>query len=112
MKWKQKPNFPKFMGWRSSSSKREFYTNTGLPQETRKISNEQRNFIQKGIGKRTKPKLTEGRNNKDKGRNKWNRREKRQMKRRSAFLKKIKEKWPTFSQTHQEKWRKGPNKEN
>ena len=58
------------MGRSSSSSKREFYTNTGLPQETRKISNEQPNFIQKGIRKRTKPKLIEGRNNKDKSRNK------------------------------------------
>ena len=46
------------------------YTNTGLPQETRKISTEQPNFIQKGIRKRTKPKLIEGRNNKDKSRNK------------------------------------------
>ena len=87
MKWKQKHNFPKCMGWRSSSSKREFYTNTGLPQETKTLSNEQPKFIQKGIIKRTMLKIIEGKNNKDKSKNKWPGRKKK-MKLRSAFLKK------------------------
>ena len=46
-----------------SSSKREVYSNTVLPQETRKTSNRQPNFTPKATGKRiTKktPKLLEG----------------------------------------------------
>ena len=41
---------------------REFYSNTILPQETRKTSNRQSNFTPKATGKRrTKsPKLVEG----------------------------------------------------
>ena len=45
-----------------SSSKREVYSNTILPQETRKTSNRQPNFIPKTTGKRTTkkpPKLVE-----------------------------------------------------
>ena len=38
-KWKWKHNDPKSMGCSKSSSKREIYSDTGLPQETRKISN-------------------------------------------------------------------------
>ena len=34
-------NTSKSMGYSKSSSKREAYSNTGLPQETRKISNKQ-----------------------------------------------------------------------
>ena len=37
-----------------SSSKREVYSNTILPQETRKTSNRQPNFTPKTAGKRTK----------------------------------------------------------
>ena len=37
-----------------SSSKREVYSNTILPQETRKTSNGQPNFTPKTTGKRTK----------------------------------------------------------
>ena len=51
------------MGCRKSSSKREIYSNTILPQETRKTSNRQPNFTPKTTGKRiTKktPKLLEG----------------------------------------------------
>ena len=51
------------MGCSKSSSKREVYSNTILPQETRKISNRQPNFTPKTTGKRrTKkaPKLVEG----------------------------------------------------
>jgi len=47
------------MGCSKSSSKREVYSNTTLPQETRKISNRQPNLSPKTTGKRTKtpPKL-------------------------------------------------------
>ena len=49
------------MGCSKSSSKREVYSNTILPQETRKTSNRHPNFIPKPTGKRTKnPKLVEG----------------------------------------------------
>ena len=42
-KWKWIHKDPKPMGCSKSSSKREFYRNTILPQETRKISNTQSN---------------------------------------------------------------------
>ena len=52
------------MGCSKSSSKRKAYSNTILPQETRKTSNRQCNFTPKTTGKRTKkkntPKLVEG----------------------------------------------------
>ena len=50
------------MGCSKSSSKREVYNNTVLPQETRKTSNRQPDFTPKTTGKRrTKPsKLTKG----------------------------------------------------
>ena len=43
-----------------SSSKREVYSNTSLPQETRKISNKQSNLTPKGTEKeeQTKPKVS------------------------------------------------------
>ena len=41
------------MGCGKSSSKREVYTNTMLPQEIRKTSNRQPNFTPKTTGKRT-----------------------------------------------------------
>ena len=40
------------MGLSKSSSKREVYSNTILPQETRKTSNKQPNFTPKTTGKR------------------------------------------------------------
>ena len=40
------------MGCIKSSSKREVYSNTILPQETRKTSNRQHNFTPKTTGKR------------------------------------------------------------
>ena len=40
------------MGCSKSSSKREIYSNTILPQETRKILNTQPNFTPKTTGKR------------------------------------------------------------
>ena len=50
------------MGCSKGSSKREVYSNTILPQETRKTANRQLNFTPKTTGKRrTKPsKLVEG----------------------------------------------------
>ena len=39
------------MGYSKSSSKREFYSDTGLPQETRKISNKQHNLSSRGVKK-------------------------------------------------------------
>ena len=50
LKWKH--NTPKSMECSKSSSKREVYSNTGLPQETRKISNKQPNLPPKRIRKR------------------------------------------------------------
>ena len=54
------------MGSSKSSFKREVYSNTILPQETRKTSNRQPNFTPKTTGKRRRtttkrnPKLVEG----------------------------------------------------
>ena len=52
------------MAFSKSSPRREFYSNTILPQETRKTLNRQPKFIPKMTGKRRlkkkKPKLVEG----------------------------------------------------
>ena len=54
-KWQWKHNHSKPMGYSKSSSKREVYSNTILPQETRKISNKQPNLTPKAIrARRTK----------------------------------------------------------
>ena len=45
---------PKPMGCSKSSSKREVYSNTILPQETRNISNKTPNFTSKAIRERRK----------------------------------------------------------
>ena len=45
-------NNPKPMGFSESSSKREVYSNTIIPQETRKTLKRQPNFIHKTTGKR------------------------------------------------------------
>ena len=52
----------KSMGCNKSSSKREAYSTTSLPQETREISNKQSNLTPKGTRKRSTkpPKLEEG----------------------------------------------------
>ena len=52
-KWKWKQNSPKSVWCSKRSSQREVYSDTGLPQETRKISNIQPNLPPKGIRKRT-----------------------------------------------------------
>ena len=50
------------MGFSKRSSKRKVYSNTILPQETRKILNRQPNITPKTTGKKNKnpPKLVEG----------------------------------------------------
>ena len=45
------------MGCNKSSSKKEVYSNTILPQETRKTLNRQPNFTPKATGKRKRQKL-------------------------------------------------------
>ena len=58
-KWQWKHDNSKPMGCTKSSPKREVYSNTILPQETRKTSNRQPNFTpKKNTHKKTK--LTEG----------------------------------------------------
>ena len=54
---------PKTYGMQQKQSKREVYSNTILPQETRNISNKQRNLTPKAIRERRilkNPKLAEG----------------------------------------------------
>ena len=46
------------MGCSKSSSKRKVYSNTILPQGTRKILNKQPNFIPKATGKRRSKKIS------------------------------------------------------
>ena len=61
-KWQWKHNNSKPMGCSKSSSKREVYSNTILPQESRKTSNRQPNWHLKQLEKEQKnpPKLVEG----------------------------------------------------
>ena len=54
-KWKWKHNFSKFMGCSKSSSKMEVHSYTGLPQEKRKIRNN--NTKELGKEEQTKPKV-------------------------------------------------------
>ena len=66
------------MGCSKTSSKREVYSNTILPQEIRNISNMQPNLAPKAIRERTtkKPQSKQKeRNHKDQIRNKWKRNE-------------------------------------
>ena len=55
LQWKH--NDPKPMGFSKSSSKREVYSNTSLPEETRKISNKQSNLTPKGTRERRTNKI-------------------------------------------------------
>ena len=57
-KWKWKHNDPKTMRCIKSSSKREVYSNTILPQETRKTLNRQPNFTPETTGKRRRTTTT------------------------------------------------------
>ena len=57
-KWKWKHDDPKPMGHTKSSSKKEFHSNTILPQETRRISNKQPTLHLKQLEKeQTKPQV-------------------------------------------------------
>ena len=69
------------MGCRKSSPKREIYSNTILPQETRKTSNRQPNFTPKVPGKRiTKKNQQNERNHNDLSRSKLKRNERNSSK--------------------------------
>ena len=60
-KWQYRYNNSKPMGCSKSSSQREVYGNTIIPQETRKTLNRQPNFTPKTTGKKiTKKKLAKG----------------------------------------------------
>ena len=50
------------MGCRKSNSKKEVYSNTMLPQETRKTTNRQPNFTPKTIRKKKKRKSNNNKN--------------------------------------------------
>ena len=69
------------VGCSKSSSKREVYSNTILPQEIRKTLNRQPNFTSKTTGKRRTKKKKKPQsqqkeiNHKDQSRNKWKRNE-------------------------------------
>ena len=60
-KWKWKHNCPNPLGFSKSSSKKEAYSNTGLPQEAREISNKQPDVTPKEARKRKQMKPNEGR---------------------------------------------------
>ena len=49
---KMKYTIPKLMGFSKSSSKKEVHCDKHLPQETRKISNIQPNFMPQGTRRR------------------------------------------------------------
>ena len=71
------------MGCSKSSSKRKVYSNTILPEETRKTLNRQPNFIPKTTGKRRTKKPQDQQketNHKDPNRNKWKRNERNNSK--------------------------------
>ena len=51
-KWQWKHDDPKPTGCSKSSSKREVYSNTSLPQQIRKISNKQPNLTPKALRER------------------------------------------------------------
>ena len=61
-KWQRKHDNSKPMGCSKSSSKREVYSNTILPQETRKTSNRQPNFTLQTTGKRKTTTTTKSQN--------------------------------------------------
>ena len=55
-KWQWKHNISKPTGCSKSSSKREVYSNTILPEGTRKALNREPNFTPKATGKRREKK--------------------------------------------------------
>ena len=78
-----KYNNSKPMGCSKSNSKREVYSNTILPQETRKTPNRQPNFTPKTTGKRRTKKTQDQkkeRNHKGQSKNKFQRNERNNSK--------------------------------
>ena len=65
-----KTQLSKSMGCSKSSSKREVYSNTGLPQKTRKISNKNLTYHLKEFEKNRNPNHQKERNNNDQRGNK------------------------------------------
>ena len=102
------------LGCSKSSSNRELYSTTILPQETRKISNNLSLHLKKLEKKeQTKPKVSR-RKEIIKTRAEINEIETRKAiakvnKTRGWFFEKIKKNWQTISQTHQEKEREDSN---
>ena len=79
------------MGFSKSSSKREVYSNTILPQETSKTSNRQPNFIPKTTGKRRTATTTTTTKNQQTERNhKYQSRNKKKLKKQQQRLIKLK----------------------
>ena len=104
------------MGCSKSSSKREVYSNTILPKETRKTSNRQLYFTPKAIGKRrTKKKKISRREEIIKIWEEINVKEMKDTivkvnKTINCFFEKINQNWQIFRQIHQEKKRNQINK--
>lgn len=67
---KRKYTITKSTGCSQNGIKREIHSNTGLPQQTRKISNKNSNLTPKGIRKRAKSKVSRRKDIKIKRRNK------------------------------------------
>ena len=117
-KWQWEQNNSKPMGCSKSSSKREVYSNTILPKETRKTSNRQLYFTPKAIGKRrtttTKKKISR----REEIIKIWEEINVKEMKDTivkvnktiSCFFEKINQNWQIFRQIHQEKKRNQINK--
>ena len=103
-KLKMETQLFKIFGMHESISKRDIYSSTGLPQETRKISNKQHKPHPKGIRKRLTIQNQQKERNKIRGdinkstytkysNTQWN---------QKLFYWKDKENWQTFSESHQE----------
>ena len=75
MKWKQKHNFPKYMGWSRSSSKRESIPIQAYLKKQEKSQMNNLTLYRKELEREQCS--IEGKNNKDKSKNKWTRRKKR-----------------------------------
>ena len=72
-KWQQRHNNPKPIGHGESSSKRNVYSNTLLPQERRKSSNKQPNLTPKTIRYRRADEVQNfGKEIKYQSKNQWN----------------------------------------
>ena len=118
-KWQWKHDNSNPMGCSKSSSKREVYSNTILPQGTRKMSNRKSNFTPKTTGKRSTKKKKKISRRKEilKFQAEINGKKIEETivkinKTKSFVLWEDKQDWQTFSQTHQEKKREESNQQN